>query len=220
MIPVNVTLQYVRDGAKASTRIRLAMDATVQDTIESLIEALELPREENGHPLSYRLVRQRQVLDNDDRLFEAGVQEGDILQMTTLDPRATMGQAISVGLLNRLGGKASAEPLPVRASLVSEDGLTFELSHTRALIGRADASLGYPAEALDADLTALDPQRTVSRPHALIAYANGEFTVRDLYSQRGLMLNGARVSPSKAEVLHDGDVLTLGDVMVLFRCES
>jgi pSer/pThr/pTyr-binding forkhead associated (FHA) protein len=140
--------------------------------------------------------------------------------MTTLDPRATMGQAISVGLLNRLGGKASAEPLPVRASLVSEDGLTFELSHTRALIGRADASLGYPAEALDADLTALDPQRTVSRPHALIAYANGEFTVRDLYSQRGLMLNGARVSPSKAEVLHDGDVLTLGDVMVLFRCES
>jgi uncharacterized ubiquitin-like protein YukD len=219
MIPVNVTLQYVRDGAKASTRIRLAMDASVQDTIESLIQALELPREENGRALSYRLVRQRQVLDNDDRLFEAGVQEGDILQMTTLDPRATMGQAISVGLLNRLGGKASAEPLPVRASLVSEDGLTFELSHTRALIGRADASLGYPSEALDADLTVLDPQRTVSRPHALIAYANGEFTVRDLYSQRGLMLNGAKVSPSRAEVLHDGDVLTLGDVMVLFRCE-
>jgi hypothetical protein len=220
MIPVNVTLQYVRESAKESRRVRLAMDETVSSAVNRLVTELQLPLEDEGRPLTYRLLKQRQVLDNDDQLFEAGVQEGDILQLTIIDAKATMGQAISAGILNRLGGKSSSESLPVAAALVSEDGSVFQLSHTRALIGRADPSLGYPPESLDADLTTLDPERTVSRPHALIAYGNGEFTVRDLYSQRGVLLNGSKISPSKAEVLHNGDILTLGAVNVLFRFEG
>jgi pSer/pThr/pTyr-binding forkhead associated (FHA) protein len=50
-------------------------------------------------------------------------------------------------------------------------------------------------------------------------YSDSQFTIRDLYSQRGLLLNGVTVSPSKSQVLHDGDVLTLGNVKVQFRCE-
>jgi hypothetical protein len=222
MIPVNVTLQYVRESAKESRRVKLSMDETVNNAVNRLVAELQLPLEDDddGKPLSYRLLKQRQVLDNDDKLFEAGVQEGDILQLTIIDAKATMGQAISAGILNRLGGKSSSEPLPVDAALIAESGAVFSLSHTRALIGRADPSLGYPPESLDADLTTLDPERTVSRPHALIAYSNGEFTVRDLYSQRGVLLNGNKISPSKAEVLHDGDILTLGAVNVQFRFEG
>jgi FHA domain len=217
MIPVNITLQYVRDGVKESKRLRLAMEDSVGDTLNRLVRELSLPLDEDGHPLSYHLIRQRQALASEDRLFEAGVQEGDILQLAILDPQATMGQAISAGLLNRLGGKTSGEPLPVRAALVALSGQRFELRHARALIGRSDANLGYPPEALDADLTDLDPARTVSRPHALIVYSNGQFTVRDLYSQRGLLLNGVPVSPSKSSFIQDGDVLTLGDVRIQFR---
>jgi FHA domain-containing protein len=220
MIPVNVTLQYIREGAKESKRLRLAMEETIGDTVNRLVRDLALPLDEDGQPLSYHLVRQRQALAPEDRLFEAGVQEGDILQLAILDPKATMGQAISAGLLNRLGGKTGGEPLPVRAALVASSGQRFELRHTRALIGRADSNLGYPADALDADLTELDPSRSVSRPHALIVFGNGQFTVRDLYSQRGLLLNGVRVSPSKSQFIQDGDVLTLGDVRVQFRCEN
>ncbi len=220
MIPVNITLQYVREGLKESKRLRLSMEETVGDTLNRLVRELALPLDEDGQPLSYHLIRHRQVLDSEDRLFEAGVQEGDILQLAILDPKATMGQAISAGLLNRLGGKAGGESLLVRAALVASSGQRFELRHTRALIGRADSNLGYPAEALDADLTDLDPGRTVSRPHALIVYSSGQFTVRDLYSQRGLLLNGVPVSPSKSQFIQDGDVLTLGDVRVQFRCES
>jgi hypothetical protein len=220
MIPVNITLQYVRDGAKQSKRLTLSLDSTVGDIVTELIDELGLTSDGDGQKASYFLLRQRQVLDNVDKLYESGVQEGDILQLTIIDPNATMGQAISSGLLNRLGGKASVESLPVNAVLIAENGQEFQLSHTRALIGRADQSLGYPSESLDADLTNLDSKRTVSRPHALIVYANGEFTIRDLYSQRGVFVNDERVSPSKAAVLHDGDVLTLGDVRVQFRCES
>jgi hypothetical protein len=220
MIPVNITLQYVRDGTKQSKRLTLSLDSTVGDIVIGLIDELGLAAESDGQKPSYFLLRQRQVLDNIDKLHEAGVQEGDILQLTIIDPNATMGQAISSGLLNRLGGKASVEPLPINAVLIAESGEEFRLRHTRALIGRADQSLGYPAEALDADLTDLDPKRSVSRPHALIVYSNGEFTIRDLYSQRGLFVNDERVSASKAAVLHDGDILTLGDVRVQFRREK
>jgi pSer/pThr/pTyr-binding forkhead associated (FHA) protein len=51
-------------------------------------------------------------------------------------------------------------------------------------------------------------------------YGNGEFTIRDLYSQRGLLINGVRVSGSSAQVLHNGDTLTLGNVTVQFRCDD
>jgi len=218
MIPVNVTLQYVRKGVKDSQRVTLSMDARVDETITALIDNLELPREDNGLPLAYRLVRQRQMLDSEAKLFEIGVQEGDILQLTLIDPRATVGQAVLGGVLQRLGGKSGGDPLPVTAALVTAAGEVFELEHTRALIGRADEKMGYPTEALDADLTNLDPKRTVSRPHALVVYADNGFSIRDLYSQHGLMLNGTRIAPNRAQPLHDGDMLQLGDVVVQFRC--
>jgi hypothetical protein len=220
MITVNITLQFVRDGAKESKRLRLSMEDSIGETVNRLVRDLALPLDDDGQPLSYHLVRHRQVLASEDRLFEAGVQEGDIMQLAILDPQATMGQSISAGLLNRLGGKTASEPLPIRATLVAPTGQSFELHHSRALIGRADPNLGYPADAFDADLTNLDPNRTVSRPHALIVYNNGQFTIRDLYSQRGLLLNDMPVSPSKSTFLQDGDVLTLGDVKVQFRCEG
>ncbi len=220
MIPVNITLQYVREGIKDSKRVRLSMDDTIGDTVSRLVRELGLPLDDDGQPLSYHLIRHRQVLDDADKLFEIGIQEGDILQLTILDSKATMGQAISIGLLNRLGGKASSEPLPIQAALFTASGQCFELRHSRALIGRADSSLGYPADALDADLTDLDPGHSVSRPHALIVYSNGAFTIRDLYSQRGLLVNGVPVSPSKSQPLQNGDLLALGDVKVQFRCKT
>lgn len=219
MIPVNVTVQYLRDGVKDSRRVKLSLDSRVADVVAQLINDLHLPMELGQERLMYHLIAQRQMLDEEDTLLTAGVQEGDILQLAMLDPNATVGKAISGAVLNRLGGKAGSDPLPITAGLFSAAGTHFPLLHTRALIGRSDTKLGYGPDTLDADLTELDPGKSVSRPHALIVFNNGEFTVRDLYSQRGLMLNGERVSPSKAAVLQDGDILTLGDVEVQFRCE-
>jgi hypothetical protein len=152
--------------------------------------------------------------------MECGVQEGDILQLAILDPNATMGKMLSGAVLNRLGGKSSSEPLPISALLLTERGQQFPLKHTRALIGRADPKLGYPSDVFDADLSDLDPDKTISRPHALIVFNNGEFTIRDLYSQHGLFLNDQRVSPSKAAALQDGDILVFGTVKVQFRCQN
>ncbi|HVO42136.1 MAG TPA: FHA domain-containing protein [Aggregatilineales bacterium] len=221
MIPVTVTIQFMRAGAKETQRVKLALDVPARQLVQQLLRDFRLPIEQNGTPVRYHLLRQRQVLDGDASLFDAGVQENDILQLTVFDPAATLGQSLSGTLLNRLGGRAGVDPLPISAALLHLNGEVFsQLHHTRALIGRADASIGYPPEALDADLTCLDPNRTVSRPHALIVYNNGEFAIRDLYSPAGVFINGARISPSKPEPLRSGALLQFGEVQLRFWCAS
>ncbi len=222
MIPVQITLQYVRAGVKESRRVKLSLDSTVEEVVHKLVKELDLPLEEAGSQYTYQLLRQRRTLATTAKLFEEGVQDGDILQLVASDPNATMlGKVVSPNILNRYGSKSSDERLPVTASLHTTNGkVSFPLQHVRALIGRADANMGYPPEALDADLTALDPGRSVSRPHALIVYNNGEFTIRDLYSQLGVLINGARVPVNKAQSLRDNDHIQFGNVELIFRCEK
>ncbi|MFN7210707.1 MAG: FHA domain-containing protein [Aggregatilineales bacterium] len=221
MLPAHVTVQYIREGAKQNIRLKLSLDATVRQVIADLVRDLGLPSADaDGTPYSYELTYQRQLLNYEARLFEAGVQEDAILQLVAVNPNATRsGATLSANLLSRLGGKGSNEPLPVAAQLLARDGHVFPLSHTRALIGRADAALGYPPDVFDADLTALDVNRTVSRPHALIVYSDGHFSIRDLYSQRGVLVNGVRIPANGAYPLNDGDQLKLGEIELQFRCQ-
>jgi hypothetical protein len=223
MIPVQVTLQYIRNGQKETRWVKLSIDATVRDTILHLIKELSLPLEDTmDRPMQYQLVRQRHVLDESRTLHEVGIEEGNILQLLVVDSRSTMGvnlgQMVAGSLLDRLGGRGSSELLTVSAVLANAAGrVMFQLKRTRALIGRADPEHGYPSDALDADLTDLDQRRTVSRPHALIAYADNQFTIRDLYSQHGVYVNGTRLSPNKAHPLQNGDVIKFGDVELRFH---
>jgi hypothetical protein len=219
MIPVTVTIQYERDGAKKSSQVRLSLDMTVATAIETIVEALGLPPH-----LHYTLTFQRQTLAESVKLFMVGVQDGGICQLTAEDARATImetdsGRNNAAGLLQRLGGKGASEPLPIRAALITVNGDVMMLNHTRALIGRADDRVGYGAEMFDVELTALDPNRSVSRPHAMIVYADGGFTIRDLYSRHGVSVNGKPLSPSASQPIHDGDVLSIGEVELQFRCE-
>ncbi|MCC6335274.1 MAG: FHA domain-containing protein [Myxococcales bacterium] len=53
----------------------------------------------------------------------------------------------------------------------------------------------------------------VSRLHARLTRADGEYTVEDAHSRNGVLLNGLRVH---AAVLRDGDELQLGDVVLKY----
>src|SRR5258708_4992102 len=149
MIPINITLQYLKDGVKDSRRVKLSLDDRVSDVVANLVNDLHLPARIGDDKLSYHLIRQRQVLDSEATLHESELQEGDILQLVILDPNATVGKAMSGGILSRLGGKAGIEPLPAPASLIANSGEEFPLSHTRALIWRADPQLAYPPRRLE-----------------------------------------------------------------------
>lgn len=225
MIPVQVTLQFMREGNKETKWVKVALDNTAAEVAHTLVSDLGLPHQDSrGRPLEYQLVAQRRVLDADKTLAELGIEQDNILQLITMDANATVGvnigQMLAGTLLDRLGGKGSSEPLQVSAVFANPAGrVIYQIKRTRALIGRADPDHGFPAESLDADLTALDARRTVSRPHALIVYAEGEFTIRDLYSQHGLFINGTRVAPNMAQALTSGDMVKFGDVELRFHYE-
>lgn len=59
------------------------------------------------------------------------------------------------------------------------------------------------------------PNPTVSRFHAKITRSEDKYFIEDLGSANGTMVNGIRVTK---ELLHDGDIVQLGDVVLVFKC--
>ena len=51
----------------------------------------------------------------------------------------------------------------------------------------------------------LDAFPTVSRRHAVVSAAQGQWTVRDLGSTNGTYVNGARLAEGETRAIHDGD---------------
>jgi len=219
MIPINVTVQFVREGIKNVSPVPLGIDLTTEQAIYEIVRALSLPF--NGE---YCLLHRRQPIDPRARLFEADVQEGEILQLLYIDANSTIGlktspRNMTVGITNAMGSSANSEQLPIAAALMNPAGERFPLKHVRALIGRADLKLGYAPEAFDVELSAYDPDRTVSRPHALIVYADHNFTIRDLYSRSGVLVNDRQIPLNQSHPLHHKDVIALGHINLQFRVE-
>jgi hypothetical protein len=99
---------------------------------------------------------------------------------------------------------------PLTARLRIENGKReVEVILNRAIhLGRLDpASDTFP----EIDLTDLDGlEKGVSRRHARILKRDGLLIIEDLGSINGTYVNGQKLAPYLAEVLHHGDTLRLG----------
>lgn len=85
-------------------------------------------------------------------------------------------------------------------------------------IGRHDPVTGVTP---DIDLSSLDPERTVSRRHAMIRFLEGAFTVTEVNSStNGTFVNGERLKPFTPHPLHDGDLVQLATVSLVLRVLS
>ena len=105
-------------------------------------------------------------------------------------------------------GGADAED---RTFIVSEALLLSEADNGQAVNFRLTA-LTYIGRSEDNQLRLLDPG--VSRRHVLVMATPGGYTIRDLGSQNGTYVNGARVDESP---LTDGDRITIGEINLVFR---
>lgn len=94
---------------------------------------------------------------------------------------------------------------------------TFAITRTYVIVGRVDPKKGLKPEV---DLTSIDMGMTVSRQHARIRYERTFFSIEDLKSKNKTWLGGATLTPMKAEVLRDGDVVRFGSVRVTFRVSN
>jgi serine/threonine protein kinase len=87
----------------------------------------------------------------------------------------------------------------------------LHLGHAVTMVGRAAGDT-----APDVDLTPLDPQRTVSRRHAMITWLDARPYLRDLGSLNGTWLNGTRLQPESATPLTTGDQVRFGRVRAVW----
>ena len=104
-------------------------------------------------------------------------------------------------------------PLPDEAHLVvvfsdndAIDGQTLRLSRPTVTIGRR----------ADADGIGLGDKRVSSR-HAQIRKERRIFSLTDLGSRNGTFINGTPIAPSQEATLSDGDVIRVGETVLLFR---
>lgn len=82
------------------------------------------------------------------------------------------------------------------------------------IVGRIDPKHGITPEI---DLTALDPQATVSRQHARIRFEKTFFYIEDLKSRNKTRLGELVLVPFKPELLQHGDVVHFGSLKMIFR---
>jgi hypothetical protein len=61
------------------------------------------------------------------------------------------------------------------------------------------------------------PDPTMSRAHAHLIHAGGEWTVTDVGSKNGTFVNGRPVPAKTAVVLRDGDVIEVSRTFLIFR---
>jgi NADPH-dependent 2,4-dienoyl-CoA reductase/sulfur reductase-like enzyme/pSer/pThr/pTyr-binding forkhead associated (FHA) protein len=61
---------------------------------------------------------------------------------------------------------------------------------------------------------------TVSRRHAEISYANGQYVLRDLGSSNGTFVNDKRLEPGSVHVLNSGDRILFGKVPFRFQARQ
>ena len=106
---------------------------------------------------------------------------------------------------------ASAEGCPyLEVTSGPQEGADFPLTADSLTIGRATTNAAW-------DLSLQD--RAVSRPHACLEHdpATDEWRIIDLGSANGTLVNGRPITGDEGHVLRDGDVLTLGETLLLFR---
>jgi len=104
------------------------------------------------------------------------------------------------------------------ALILGEGQQVFPIRGENSLIGRYDPVTGMRPEV---DLTAHDTNRSVSRRHAKVTVKGGSlFVSEEVGALNGTFLNGKRLTPGKAEPIHNGDTLALGMVTLRFQEKS
>ncbi len=96
---------------------------------------------------------------------------------------------------------------PVRAAW------EMPVAHSPMMLGRASAAEEYYP---DFDMTFYDEGDYVSRRHARITKGRGGYFIADLGSSNGTTLNGQILEPNRAYLLHNGDRIKVGLVVIQF----
>lgn len=184
MAHVVVTLEFNQAGKD----LALPLDVTTRLLVESLIEALHLPKVRGKkYGLSIKTEQGLRPISPNATLADANVLHGMVLMLFLEDQ------------------KVAERTAKTDAYLQSENGRTFPLADKVNVIGRNDNKSG---NFVDVDLTTMvTDYKIISRRHAEIAQEGEHFYLTDLTSTNGTRLNGQRLPPRKKHLLTHGDTI-------------
>jgi Cyclic nucleotide-binding domain/FHA domain len=162
------------------------------------------------------------------------VDEVEVLELTSRDLQQILRRKpdIAVRMMTKLSERlreanrrfeefGSREELSTLTPAPARQGIEAKAVVSHAPSGRifplrpsGDTSLGRhdPVTGVtpDVDLSALDPERTVSRRHATISLSEGAFTITETNAAtNGTFVNGTKLEPFKPFPLADGDSVQL-----------
>jgi serine/threonine protein kinase len=139
-------------------------------------------------------------------------------EMTSVEEATPVGTPKQDAHISPVPTSYTTEPTyEVYAYLVFEKELMpvrIPLLQRNIIIGRSDPKRGYMP---DIDLTEFDPKMTVSRQQARIRFEETFFYIEDLKSRNKTRLGELALTPFKAELLQNGDILHFGSVQMHFE---
>lgn len=204
---------YLREGDTAQIGREVDNDVVLESSHVSRRHAVVVWREgafeiadlgsTNGTQVNGELVTQLRVLQDSDviRLYDVELifyesgkaapeleAESDVRKTLIVPPDAAQPRLIISA------GPQEGREIPIRAG--------------KMVIGRATSKATW-------DIALQD--RSISRPHAQVERQDDRFTLTDLDSANGTLVNGEIVAEPTA--LQDGDVIVLGETTILFRAK-
>jgi CRP-like cAMP-binding protein len=128
---------------------------------------------------------------------------------------------IALLMLQRVAERAGqAAPIeadvPAAVFIHLASSTRFPLEGSDFGIGRASKAAGIVPEV---DLTALDPEKTLSRRHARLRRTPDGYLLKEEEGRNGTFVNGNRIGPGQEVRLEEGDRIRFGLVEVIFRKE-
>lgn len=207
MSAVIVTLRS--PSPRGTLDLELPGEVMLQNLLPELIRVLQLPSAASmGQPVAYQLVHQarQRPLPETDTLVNAGVVTGDILSLVSTASHV---------------GAASGDPggggFGTSALLRCGSGMVIALDNygkAELTIGRYDARTG---KSPDIELSEEPSGNTVSRSHALLRKQGNQWVLVSLSTRSTSQIGNTTLVSQQSRPLQSGDVITLGEVKLVFE---
>lgn len=209
--------------------IEAPSDQPISELVPEILKVLGWPDSSGNQQLTYALLSEAgDLLNPDETLDQAGIENSDVIwiRLAETEDRAddeSLDGTVAGGVSDPQSGGAPIGTTPAEAprgaplppieasieinqpSLVSRDGLIFELGDPPIMIGRAGRN--YEPEI---DLTDLDPEFASSRRHARIESEDGRLVLTALRTTNGTFVNGFELTPGSTHALEPGDEVQFG----------
>ena len=205
MARINLTIQFKTDQLNADKRVNIRGDITAGDLITTAQKQFSL----DG---LYELRLGNRLLDLAKPLDEQGVAEQGRLLFTP----AQVKHSDTADLIAR--GVRHDFSVPKRRVFLSDDreGTEYDIQWHPAVLGRRDPRDPYRNQLLAVDLEEAADSMSVSRHHACIMEAAGEFYVEGLSDRNPTYVNDAPLRFGVKTLLHAGDRILMGRISLTF----